>query len=220
MSSIHHRSGYWTPVHIWAIPLRDKHGSIIGIIQTFQNEFAVQGPSPNDRSMKERGCLDYATELPNHAMMQSHLREMLGTFTELHIPFGVLCVEVPELRQFSARYGQEATASILRVLARTLRNTIWPTDFVGRWSEDRFLVILAGCDDAALQAVCQRILKMTLRATIEWWGEELSVAVLVGSTEALPGDDVDSLLRRAQESLQQNRGGASGAAAGTSSSTG
>ncbi len=220
MSSIHHRSGYWTPVHIWAIPLRDKHGSIIGIIQTFQNEFAVQGPSPNDRSMKKNGCLDYATELPNHAVMQSHLREMLGTFAELHIPFGVLCVEVTELSQFRARYGQEAAASILRVLARTLRNTIWPSDFVGRWSEDRFLVILAGCDHEALQAVCQRILKMTLRATIEWWGEELSVAVLIGSAEVLPGDDVESLLRRAQESLKQGRTGASGAAAGTSSSAG
>jgi GGDEF domain-containing protein len=84
----------------------------------------------------------------------------------------------------------------------------------------RFLVILTGCDEEALQAVCQRILKMTLRATIEWWGEELSVAVLIGSTEALPGDDVESLLHRAQESLKQNRSEASGAAAGTSSSTG
>jgi diguanylate cyclase (GGDEF)-like protein len=220
MSSIHHRSGYWTPVHIWAIPLRDKHASIIGIIQTFQSEFAVQSPSPNDRSMKEHGCLDYATELPNRALMQSHLRERLVAFTELHIPFGVVCVEVHQLLQLHARYGQEAAASMLRVLARTLRNTIWPADFVGRWSEDRFLVILSGCHEEALQAVSQRILKMTGRATIEWWGEELSVAVLIGSTEALECDDVESLLRRAQESLKQNRSETSRAAAGSLSSIG
>src|SRR5271166_393108 len=80
MSFIHHKSGHRTPVHTWAIPLRDKTGSIIGIIQTFEGEFAVAGPDPNDRSMKERGCLDDITGLPNQAMMQSHLREMLGTF--------------------------------------------------------------------------------------------------------------------------------------------
>jgi diguanylate cyclase (GGDEF)-like protein len=154
--------------------------------------------------MKERGCLDYATELPNHAMMQSHLREMLGTFAELQVPFGVVCLEVHELRQFRARYGQEAATSMLRVLARTLRNTIWPTDFVGRWSDDRFLVILSGCDEEALQAVSERMLRMAVRATIEWWGEELSVAVLIGSATALTGDSPESLLLRAQDALKGN----------------
>jgi diguanylate cyclase (GGDEF)-like protein/PAS domain S-box-containing protein len=204
MSSIHHRSGHWTPVHTWSIPLRDEHGSIIGVIQTFQSEFAVQGPSPNDRSMKEQGCLDGETELPNHAMMQSHIREMLGTFDELHIPFGVVCLEVHELSQFRARYGQEAANSILRVLARSLRNSLWPTDFVGRWSEDRFLVILSGCDAEALQAVRERVLKMATSATIEWWGEELSVSILIGSTVVLAGDSVESLLLRAEDALTKN----------------
>ena len=224
MSFIHHRSGYLSPVHTWAIPLRDEHGSIIGIIQTFENEFAVNGPNPNERSMKERGCIDSATELPNRAIMQSHLREMLGTFAELQIPFGVICLEVHELGQFRARYGQEAASSMLRVLGRTLRNTVWPTDFVGRWSEDRFLVILSGCGTEALQAVGERILRMAARATIEWWGEELSVAILIGSTAALLGDSVESLLLRAEGALggtegTNSRSGAVAAARPNPSST-
>ena len=204
MSSIRHRAGYWVPVHIWAIPLRDKNGSLIGIIQTFQSQFEVQETNPNDRSMQERGCLDYATELPNHTMMQSHLREMLGTFVELKVPFGVVCLEVQELSGFRARYGQEAATSILRVLARTLRNTVWPMDFVGRWSEDRFLAILSGCGEEALRAVSERILRMTVCATIEWWGEELSVAVSIGSTAAVEGDSVELLLGRTEVALKRN----------------
>jgi PAS domain S-box-containing protein len=144
MSFIHHKSGHRTPVHTWAIPLRDRSGSIIGIIQTFEGEFSVAGPDPNDRSMQERGCLDDMTGLPNQAMMHSHLREMLGTFAELQIPFSIVFVEAHDLSQFGRRYGQEAATSILRVLGRTLRNTVWPTDFVGRWSEFRFLAILSG----------------------------------------------------------------------------
>jgi len=96
---------------------------------------------------------------------------------------------------------------MLRVLARTLRNTIWPTDFVGRWSDDRFLVILSGCDQEALRAVSERMLRMAVRATIEWWGEELSVAVLIGSTAAAAGDSAESLLLRAQEALTTQRTG-------------
>ncbi|MGC2019495.1 MAG: diguanylate cyclase [Candidatus Sulfotelmatobacter sp.] len=192
-------------MHTWAIPLRNKHGSIIGIIQTFEGEFAIAGPDLNDRNMRERGCLDDTTGLPNQAMMQAHLQETLGTFTQLQIPFGVVCIEVHEFAQFRTRNGQVACRSILQVLARTLRNTVWPTDFVGTWSENRFFVILSGCREDALQAVSARILKMMASATIQWWGEELSVSVLIGCTGARTGDTVESILDRAQPALGGNQ---------------
>ncbi len=205
VSFIHHKSGHRTPVHTWAIPLRDKHGSIIGIIQTFEGEVAVNGPNPSDQSMKERGWLDDATGLPNQAMAQSHLRETLGTFAELQIPFGVVCVEVHDLNPLRARYGQEAETSMLQVLARTLRNTVWPTDFVGRWSDSRFLVILCGCGEDALQAVTGRMRRMMSSATIEWWGEELTVSVSIGRAGAMTGDSVESLLQRAEQGLSGSK---------------
>ncbi len=201
MSFIHHKSGHRTQLHTWVIPLRDKHGLIIGIIQTFEGEFALGAPGPNDTRLRERGCLDEITGLPNEAMMHAHLRELLGTFEELRISFGVICLELPDLAKFRARYGQVATRSILQVLARTLRNSVWPTDFVGRWSEDRFLVILSGCREDALQVVSQRILSMTASASIQWWGEQLSLTVSTGSTVAGAGDKVESLLQRAQRGL-------------------
>ena len=202
---IHHHAGHREPVHIWSIPLRDKHRSIIGIIQTFEGEFAVTGPNPNDQSMKERGCMDDLTGLPNQAMMQSHLREMLGTFSDLHIPFGIVFLETHELAKFRARYGQEAGTSMLQVLARTIRNTVWPTDFVGRWNDERFLVILSGCAEQALNNVSDRLVRMAASATIEWWGQELSIALSYGLANAEPGDSIESLLQRAQQALRQKQ---------------
>ncbi|MGA8273768.1 MAG: diguanylate cyclase [Candidatus Sulfotelmatobacter sp.] len=215
---IHHKSGYRAQVHTWTIPLRDKKGSIIGIIQTFEGESAACGPDPNDRSLKEHGWLDEITGLPNQAMMQSHLRETLGTFTELRVPFSIVCLEVPDLDQFRARYGQGATRSVLQVLARTLRSTVWPTDFVGAWTNGRFLLILVGCNEEALHAVSQRLARMMASVSIQWWGEDLSVAVSIGHTSARTGDTMESLLLRAQDALKGSGaapyGSRSGAAAG------
>jgi diguanylate cyclase (GGDEF)-like protein/PAS domain S-box-containing protein len=195
---IHHKEGHRIPVYAWAIPLRDKHGSIIGIIQTFEEESAANSPHLNDRSMRERGSLDETTGLPNQAMMQSHLRETVGRFVELQVPFSVICVEPREIGQFRARCGQEAGNCILQVLARTLRNTVWSTDYVGCWTEGRFLVILSGCGEVALRAVAGRIMRMMASATIKWWGEELSVKVALGRTCAVEGDTIKSVLERAQ----------------------
>lgn len=210
ISFIHHKSGHRTPVHVWAIPLRDKHGSIIGVIQTFEGEVALNGPHPNDQRMKERGWLDLITELPNQTMMQSHLRETLGTFADLHIPFAVVCVEFHEFAQFRSRYGQEAAISMLKVLARTLRNTVWPTDFVGKWTESRFLVILCGCGEDALQAVVSRMHRMMSNASIVWWGAELALKVSIAYSHGIEGDSVESLMQRVQEGLGSAPAGQSG----------
>ncbi|MGA7907576.1 MAG: diguanylate cyclase [Candidatus Sulfotelmatobacter sp.] len=202
---IQHKAGHRIPVHSCTIPLRDQHGSIIGAIHTFEEPRAADNPDPGEETMKVAGFLDDITGLANHVMMQSHLREALGTFGELHIPFGVLCIEAGELGQFRARYGQDATTSILRALARTLRNTVWPSDFVGRWSEDQFLVILNGCSEAALLAVGDRMRKMLGSPAIDWWGEKSSLAVAIGRASAQPGDTVESLMERALQAVVVNR---------------
>jgi PAS domain S-box-containing protein len=198
MSFIHHKAGHWIPVHTWAIPLRNKDGSLIGIIQTFEDDSVVAAPEPIGRSSMARRWLDDTTELPTQTMMLSHLHTTLRALTDRHVTFSIVCLEVPELNQFRARYGQEASKSIVQVLSRALRNTVWPTDFVGHWSESRFLVILSGCSEDSLPSVCDRIVKMTASATIHWWGEELSVKILVGRTSAVAGDTAESILQRAQ----------------------
>jgi diguanylate cyclase (GGDEF)-like protein/PAS domain S-box-containing protein len=205
MSFIHHKSGHRTQVHTWAIPLRDKRGSIIGIIQTFEGEFAIAGPDPNDRRMKEHGWLDEVTGLPNQAMMQSHLRETLGSFSEHHVPFGVVFLELHNLAEFRSKYGQGAARTFLQVLARTLRNTVFATDSVGVWNEERFLVILPGCTEYALQSVSGRVLKMMENVTIRWWGADLSLPISIGRTGAVAGDSVESLLQRALNELIRNQ---------------
>lgn len=200
---IHHRSGHRTPLHIWAIPLRDSHGSTIGVVLSFEGEVDVNGPNPTDERMKEHGWLDVLTGLPNRPMMQSHLREVLGTFSDLEIPFSVVIVEFQEMTQFRARYGQEATASMVKVLAATLRNSVWPTDFVGRWNESQFLVILCGCGDDALPPVVGRMQRMTSNTNIVWWGEALGLKVSLGSSSVMEGDTAESIMKRARQDLAE-----------------
>jgi diguanylate cyclase (GGDEF)-like protein/PAS domain S-box-containing protein len=199
---IHHKSGYRTQVHVWAIPLRDKNGLIIGVVQTFEGESAAHGPDPSDRNLQAHGWLDEVTGLLNQAMMRSHLQETLGTFNALGIPFAVISVDVPELNEFRARYGQGAARTILQVLAQTLKNSMWPTDFVGRWSESQFLAILMGCSEEALYAISERIPRILSSASIMWWGEELSVAVSMGRTAVQPGDTPETLLQRAFQHIK------------------
>jgi diguanylate cyclase (GGDEF)-like protein/PAS domain S-box-containing protein len=216
---IHHKSGYRAQVHMWAIPLRDQHGLIIGVIQTFEGEFAVTAPDLDKPSMQRHGWLDEVTGLPNRVMMQSHLRETLAAYSEFHIPFGIICLEANDLAQFRARYGQGAARSILQVLARTLRNTVWPTDVVGAWSDSQFMAILMGCREDALHSVSTRVLRMLSNATITWWGEQLSAALSTSCTAVRPGDTVEAMLERLHAGFEGSMGTEANAASAKSSAS-
>jgi len=213
---LHHKSGHRTPVHMWSAPARDARGSIIGVIQTFYSQRYV--PTPDRRDRNRGSWVDVATGVANQAMMHSHLRETLGTFAELAVPFAVVCLRWDELDRFRAKYGLEAAASALQVVAQTLENTLRPTDFVGRWGDDQFLAILTACSEAGLPAVCERIRRMVECCGITWWGKELPVGgISLGTALARTGDTFDSMMGRVEQALADRRCASKAASAGASS---
>ncbi len=220
ISSLHHKAGHEISVLVRAVPVHNAHGSIIGAVETFEDQ---QPASPDHRedSLQLPGCVDDLTGLASRLMMQSHLRETLGTFHEIQVPFGVLCFRLQQLEHFRASFGPEPAALLMRVIARTLEGALWKTDFVGRWSDDQFLVILNGCRDEALSAVRERIRRMLASDGIEWWGDRRSLPVSIGQATAQAGDTIESLMERAQKSLNvasAERAYSATAASGDSSS--
>ena len=230
---LHHKAGHEIPVRIRAVPVRNAHGSIIGAVETFEDQQATASPDHHEDGLNLPGCVDEVTGVASHAMMQSHLRETLGTFTEVGVPFGILCFRLEGLDHFRVNFGPEAVSSLLRVVARTLEGALWKTDFVGRWGngrgadetkmdeikmEDQFLVILNGCREEALYAVRERLRRMLANAAIEWWGERRSLAVSIGLATAQSGDTIESVMTRAQQSLPTAAAGLARAASGNQSS--
>jgi len=213
---VHHKEGHRIPVHVWAVPVRDAHGSMIGAVESFEDTHQTEDREHREDSLKNSGCLDEVTGIASHAIMQSHLRETLGTFAELQVPFGVLYFRLEGLDVFRANFGAEAASGMLRVVAHTLEFAVWRTDHVGRWGDDQFMVILNGCTTDALRSVGDRIGRMLASDGIEWWGEKRSLNVSIGRAAAQFGDTAESMLERALRSMPggstQN---ADGAAAGS-----
>jgi diguanylate cyclase (GGDEF)-like protein/PAS domain S-box-containing protein len=200
---LHHKAGYQVPVHVRAVPVRDEHGLIVGAVATFEGQQQELGPDCRGDSRTSVRCVDAITEVASHAMMQAHLRETFATFSEMQVPFGILCFRLEGLDRFRASSGPEAASALLRVVARTLEGALWRTDCVGRWSDDQFLVILNGCREEALSSVRERVRQLLFSDGIEWWGERRSLPVSIGQAAAQLGDTLELLMERAQESLER-----------------
>jgi len=199
---LHHKTGYEIPVRIRAVPVHNAHGSIIGAVEVFDELQPAVNPDHREDSLRLPGCIDNETNVASHGLMRSHLRQTLATFVEVQVPFGVLCLRLEGLRHFRASLGPEAASSLLRVVARSLESSLWTTDFIGRWSDDQFLVILNGCRQEAMHSVRERVRRLLANDGIEWWGERRSLPISVGHATAQPDDTVESLMERVQKSLE------------------
>lgn len=200
---LRHKAGHRLPIRVWTSPIRARDGSIVGAAESFDEASSVLAPDRHQSHLAAYGCLDTATGLPNHGFTQSHLRESLACHVEHHLPFGVLCIEVRQLRHLRESRGREAVEAILHVVAQTVKHAL-PDAFLGRWQEEQFLAIVSDCSRVDLERAACDIEHIVGCSAIQWWGDSLSVEVSVGHSLVEMGDSIEALLGRAQPICEKN----------------
>ena len=208
---LRHKEGYRIPVRLRGAAVRNSRGTIIGAVETFEESAAAADWHRRQNKLSVYGAIDETTGVLTPAVIHSHLREMLGTYSECRVPFSILCIQVDEVEQLRAKYGPAILPSVRLVVAQTLENSLRPTDFLGRHAENRFLAILHECTSADVKRAADRLRKIVDSSEIEWWGDMLTVTASFGGTAVRPGDTLEIILPRAEFLLQQcMAGGGSG----------
>lgn len=207
-ASLRRKSGQSVSVHLRTVPLRGDDGRLQGAVELFEE---VQARTPTERrhdKLAALGCLDQQTGMLNHSMIQARLQEALSLYKVYPVPFCALCVSIDGLAKIRERFGQAAVEATLLVIGQTLEGAVRPTDFVGRWLEEEFLVILTECGENDVLKVSERLRKMAKHSRVNWWGDAWSVTISIGAAPAHDLDTVGSMLSRAEQGMHQS--GASG----------
>jgi diguanylate cyclase (GGDEF)-like protein/PAS domain S-box-containing protein len=199
---LRHKQGHRVPAHMRIAAIRDLHGSIVGTAESFDALRFASDRDQHQHNLATYGCLDHITSIPNHGFTQFHLRENLASFAAYHLPFAIARIQIDRLKHFQNAYGREAVDGILRVVSETMRSGLRPSDFLGRWTDDQFLAILMDCGVAGMEEAGARMRKVVGCAGLQWWGDELSATISLGYSAAQTRDTIESLLERAQRSLE------------------
>jgi diguanylate cyclase (GGDEF)-like protein/PAS domain S-box-containing protein len=202
--SLRHKSGHRIFVRVRAVPIRNAHGTIIGSAQSIDESISASEWDRRQSKLADYGCLDPATGVLTHDVVISHLREAVATYAETPVPFSILVIRIDGIDHLRTTYGSAVIASVLRIVAASLENSLRPTDFLGRLSESRFLAILHECGGAELPKAAERIKKTANGSEVQWWGDRWSVTVSIGGACAIPGDTLDALLARATKALERS----------------
>lgn len=125
-------------------------------------------------------------------------------FSEFQLPFGILYVRVEQMDEFRAAHGREAAEAILHVIVQNMKHTLGAAGFMGRWTENHFLIILPNCEARDLTRAAENVKRIVHSSGIQWWGDSLSVTVSLGQAVIQQDDSMESILQRAEHALESD----------------
>jgi diguanylate cyclase (GGDEF)-like protein len=143
---------------------------------------------------------DPLTGLPNRRHILERLDEAL---TICGMGLSIAIIDIDRFKAINDDHGHEAGDAVLGHFAATCRVLVREQDILGRMGGEEFLLVLPGaCSDEAF-AIIEPIRQGFAPARLATAAIDLPCTFSAGITEARPGDERASLLRRADRALYE-----------------
>ena len=140
-----------------------------------------------------------ATE--NRAELEDRLTTIHADFLRSGVPLGVLWITIDQAPRLRRSHGTRAVEAMLEKMERALATGLKPTEEIGRWGDDEFLVLSHERNAAMLAARGQLLTGMARTTDFRWWGDRVSLTVSVGAAQAEPCESLSEFLARAQAAM-------------------
>jgi diguanylate cyclase len=148
--------------------------------------------------------IDPLTRIWNRGVFQRELPRTLQLRALLDEPACLAVVDIDRFKQINDEHGHTTGDAALELIASALvRSFPRRSDVVTRLGGDEFAVILPSTTTAVGRRLAERFMEVVREIEMPETRKSVSVTVSVGVAEALPGEEADSWLARADTALYQ-----------------
>lgn len=150
------------------------------------------------RDLETLAHTDLLTGLFNRRKLDEALAEAAERATLSGAPLALILGDVDNFKAVNDRYGHTIGDQVLVAFAALLRDAVRPTDILGRWGGEEFMLLCPATDLAAATAIAERLRQRVEATALPEVGPRtcsFGVAVLA------PAESTDSLVARADAAL-------------------
>ena len=202
---LHHKSGHRVPVSIRVAPIKSPEGTIIGAVEVFSDASFKIDARHTIEELQRMALLDALTGVGNRRYAEMNLKFRLAEMDRYGWPFGALFIDLDSFKDVNDAHGHEVGDVILKMAAKTLSNSLRSFDTVCRWGGEEFVAVIVNVDSERLHTVCEKLRAMVEQSSIALNGQSVGVTISIGGTIAGAGDDMQSLIRRADELMYRSK---------------
>ena len=188
---LRHRLGHQLPAIVRVRVLRNELGERIGNLVVFHPAHSLDA-LPHG-SVHENPRLEESV-----TNIQERLQRDFEDFTQGAPPFGILWINVDQAECLRKTHGPQACDAMFERVERALAGGLRPSDELGRWGDDEFLIVSHERTSEMLAAHAQTLAGLARTADFRWWGDRVSLTVSIGAAQADSSETLAQLLERAQ----------------------
>jgi len=166
------------------------------------SDVQVQLITELDQAQKD-AKIDGLTNLWNQVTIKDILRRAHHRHLLKENPYTLMMVDIDNFKTINDNHGHPFGDQIIQSVADSLRASLRPSDAIGRYGGDEFLVILENCPHKRAEELGQRILTHIHGLTFISKGEKVNCSISIGlaSTDHIELDSPEALLEHADQSL-------------------
>ena len=146
---------------------------------------------------------DGLTEIDNRRCLEDRLHEMWQRSVRLNEPIALIMCDIDKFKSVNDKFGHQAGDSVLKEVAKLLKDEAREIDRVGRYGGEEFLLILSGTVLDAAVTFAERLREKVEGHTFSYAGGTLRRTMSCG-VAAAPHPrvkDQEALLRAADDAL-------------------
>jgi len=192
-----------TRITAQAMPFEGQPAIVLGL-EAAAPKLAV--PPPPEPKPTEPAARDSLTGAYTRQPFLRLLAEEIAR-ADLHTHGLTLAVVDPDrMKQFNGKNGYGAGDTVLRAIGQVLAEAVRPTDIVGRYCGAQFMVVLPRTAKQNAANLVDAVRSVLSADPPEHEGRAFPVSVSVGVVERARGEDLEALLRRAEDAARAARG--------------
>jgi len=144
---------------------------------------------------------DPLTGLANRRAFDEEIDRRLAEYNRQGNVFSVVMIDIDHFKQFNDTHGHQAGDEVLRGLADVLRETAREMDEVARYGGEEFAMILPRTRIEEACTAAERVRAAIDATRFNYADKALLVTASLGVAELRSGEDVETLIRRADSAL-------------------
>ena len=153
------------------------------------------------RAALQTALRDPLTETGNRIAMEQTLKREVDIARRNLQPLSVLMVDIDHFKRINDSHGHIIGDQALKAVASALKDSLRNVDMVFRYGGEEFMVLLSNTSREAASMVGERLRLAVLGIQYLVENRAIELSVSLGCASLLPGESMDSLLRRADNAL-------------------
>jgi len=178
-------------------------------IETYHNSHmqdlkaSIGGMEIRQQELQQQAITDSLTGMVNHDYIFEKLGELLGQHKTQNQPLCVIMADIDFFKKVNDSHGHQAGDFVLVDVAQRIKTSLRDMDIVGRYGGEEFMLILQNSPQETAIRIAERIRLKIADHPMNLKDLILHVTISMGVAFAKPNDDVESLVKRADDALYQ-----------------